>query len=37
VAYKTLGIMKQWIKLASKEGAKKEAVVAKLMNGMERW
>jgi uncharacterized protein (DUF1919 family) len=37
VAYKSLGFMKQWIKMARKDGAKKEAVVEKLMAGMERW
>ena len=39
VAYKSLGLgfMKQWIKLARKDGAKKEAAVEKLVTGMERW
>jgi hypothetical protein len=37
VAYNSLGFMKQWIKLASKDGAKKEAAVEKLMEGMARW
>jgi uncharacterized protein (DUF1919 family) len=37
VAYKSLGFTKQWIKMARKDGAKKEAVVEKLMAGMERW
>jgi len=37
VAYKSLGFMKQWIKLASKDGAKKEEAVEKLMEGMARW
>ena len=37
VAYKSLGFMKQWIKLARKDGAKKEAAVEKLMAGMEHW
>jgi hypothetical protein len=29
--------MKQWIKLARKDGAKKEAWVEKLTEGMTRW
>jgi len=37
VAYKSLGFMKQWIKMTRKDGAKKEAVVEKVMAGMERW
>jgi hypothetical protein len=38
VAYKSLGLgfMKQWIKLASKDGAK-ETVMEKLMEGMVCW
>jgi hypothetical protein len=36
-AYKSLDFMKQWIKLARKDGAKKEAAVEKLVTGMERW
>jgi hypothetical protein len=36
VAYKSLGLMKQWIKLARKDGAKKEVWVEKLTEGMTR-
>ena len=37
VAYKSFGLMKQWIKLAKKDGAMKEAWVEKLTEEMARW
>lgn len=37
VAYKSLGLMKQWIKLAKKDGAMKEAWMEKLTEEMARW
>jgi len=37
VAYKSLGFLKQWIMMARKDGAMKEASLDKLKEGMERW
>lgn len=37
VAYLALGFLKQWIVMATKDGAKKEARVEQLKVGMTRW
>lgn len=37
VAYKTIGFLKQWIKLATKDKAKKEAWVEKLTARLASW
>ena len=37
LAYESLGFLKQWIMMARKDGAMKEASLDKLKEGMERW
>jgi hypothetical protein len=37
VAYKTFGFLKQWVKMAKKDGAKMESWLAKLKEGLKRW
>ena len=37
LAYESLGFLKQWIMMARKDGAMKEAWLDKLKEGMERW
>ena len=37
VVYKTFGFLKQWCKMAKKDGARMESWLAKLKEGLTRW
>jgi hypothetical protein len=37
VAYKTFGFLKQWVKMAKKDGANMESWLVKVKEGLKRW